>query len=75
MDTKDLVSILWDIQNDPSYNYNMDFYRKQKKIMNEIDYLEVIVNTLDTEADNLLSLLDNIENKIHNKNTVTEKTV
>jgi hypothetical protein len=53
----------------------MDFYRKQKKLISEIDYLEVIVNTLDSEADNLISLLDNIENKVQNKNTSTDKTV
>ena len=42
----------------------MEFHRKQKKLMNEIDYLEVIVNTLDSEADNLKLLLDNIEDQV-----------
>ncbi len=59
-----MVGLLWDIQNDHSYNYNMDFYTKQKKFMNEIDYLEVIVNTLDTEANNVSTLLDVIEKNL-----------
>lgn len=44
----------------------MEFHRKQKKLINEIDYLEVIVNTLDSEADNLKLLLDNIESHLPN---------
>ena len=50
------------------------FYRKQKKFMNEIDYLEVIVNTLDTEADNLSTLLDVIEKNLTSDAKV-EKTL
>ena len=64
-ETKELISLLWDIQNDASFNYyNMEFHRKQKKFMSETDYLEVIVNTLNSEADNLISYMDNIESKL-----------
>jgi hypothetical protein len=70
-ETRELVSLLWDIQNDSSFKYNMEFYRKQKKLMTEVDYLEVVVNTLGVEADNLESYLDNLENQLkelENKN-------
>jgi hypothetical protein len=63
-ETRELVSLLWDIQNDSSFKYNMEFYRKQKKLMTEVDYLEVVVNTLGSEADNLESYLDNLENQL-----------
>ena len=63
-ETKELISLLWDIQNDASFNYNMEFHRKQKKFISETDHLEVIVNTLNSEADNLINYMDNIESKL-----------
>jgi hypothetical protein len=52
------------MHNDGTFNYNMEFFKKEKRLMNEIDYLEVIVNTLGSEADNLISQLDQIELKL-----------
>ena len=35
--------------------------------MSEVNYLEVIVNTLNQEVDNLNSMMDEIENKLNIK--------
>ena len=63
-ESKDLINILADIHNDSTFNYALEFNKKQIKLMNEVDYLEVVVNTLNTEADNLIALMDKIESKI-----------
>ncbi len=60
-ESKELVAILNEIHNSHTFNHHFEFYRKQKRIMNEIDYLEVIVNTLSSEADNLNAYLDKLE--------------
>jgi peptidoglycan hydrolase CwlO-like protein len=63
-DSRDLINILSDIHSDSTFNYNLEFKKKQKKLMNEVDYLEVIVNSLNQEADNLTALIDKIEGKL-----------
>jgi hypothetical protein len=36
--------------------------------MKDVDYLEVIVNTLNTEVDGLITQMESIENKLNLKN-------
>jgi hypothetical protein len=43
----------------------MEFYNKQKKFMREIDYLDIIVNSLNSEVDNLILHMDGIEQKLN----------
>lgn len=63
-ETKELIALLYDMQNAATYNNNVDFINKQKKIMNDVDYLDVIVNALNSEVDNLISSMDTIEEKL-----------
>jgi len=59
------------IHNDATFNYSLDFFNKQQRFMKDVDYLEVIVNTLNTEVDSLIAQMDMIENKLnssHEKN-------
>lgn len=65
IETKDLIGVFSDIHTDNTLHYNLEFTKKQKKLMNEVDYLEVVVNTLNMEADNLIALMDKIEGKLN----------
>ena len=63
-ETKDLISLLYDMQSNATYNYNVDFLNKQKKFMNDVDYLDVIVNAISSEVENLISSMDTLEEKL-----------
>ena len=49
------------MNNEKANNYNTDFSQNKKKLTNEIDYIEILVNALNTEVDEILGQLDNIE--------------
>ncbi len=53
------------INNDATFNYSLDFYHKQQKLIKDVDYLEVIVNTLNMEIDSLIAQMEFIENKLN----------
>jgi hypothetical protein len=55
---------MFGIHNDATFNYSLDFHHKQQRFMKDIDYLEVVVNTLNTEVETLLKQMESIENKL-----------
>ena len=61
------------IHNDATFNYSLDFFNKQQRFMKDVDYLEVIVNTLNTEVDGLIAQMDMIENKLNSSNDKSSK--
>lgn len=65
-ETRELVSILSELYNENSSQIALDCHLNEKKLLSEVDYLEVIVNTLDTEIENMLQEADFIENKLIN---------
>jgi len=56
-----LVNIFSEVNNEKSILGNIEFNNNKKKMMNEIDYIDVLVNALNTEADDLINQIDNIE--------------
>jgi hypothetical protein len=64
-ESKDLIGVMLGIHNEATFNYSLDFYHKQQKLMKDVDYLDVIVNTLNTEVDALIAQMDFIENKLN----------
>lgn len=58
---KELVNIFSEVNNEKSILGNIEFNNNKKKMMNEIDYIDVLVNALNTEADDLINQIDNIE--------------
>jgi len=42
----------------------MDFRNDKKKLMNEIDYIDVLVSTLNNEVDDFMNQIDQIDNLI-----------
>ena len=64
-ESKDLIGVMLGIHNDATFNYSLDFYHKQQKFMKDVDYLEVIVNTLNMEVDSLIAQIEFIENKLN----------
>ena len=40
---------------------NLEFAHNKKKMINEIDYIDVLVNALNTEVDDLMNRIDTIE--------------
>lgn len=63
-----MIGVLLGIHNDATFNYSLDFYHTQQKFMKDVDYLEVIVNTLNMEVDSLITQVDFIENMLNFKN-------
>ncbi len=63
-----MIGVILGIHNDATFNYSLDFYNKQQRFMKDVDYLEVIVNTLNTEVDGLITQMESIENKLNLKN-------
>lgn len=43
---------------------NIGFTNNKKKIINEIDYIEILVNSLNIDADDLMNQIDNIDKLI-----------
>ena len=58
---KELVNIFSEVNNEKSILGNIEFNNNKKKMMNEIDYIDVLVNALNTEADDLINQIENIE--------------
>ena len=56
------------MHHDSNFSINVDHFKKGKKFMSEIEHLEVIVNALNSEADNLISRMDIIEHKLEMMN-------
>ena len=63
-ESNDLIGVMMGMHNDSTFNYSMDFSSKQHRFIKDIDFLEVIVNTLNTEVDGLLSQMELIEKKL-----------
>jgi hypothetical protein len=63
-ESSDLIGVMMGMHNDSTFNYSMDFSSKQQRFIKDIDFLEVIVNTLNTEVDGLLSQMELIEKKL-----------
>ena len=63
-ETKELIRILNDMYNEDTLNYNLDHSNKQKKFLNEVDNLEIIINALNNEADSLIASVDQIGSMI-----------
>jgi len=63
-ETKELMRILNDMYNEDTLNYNLDHSNKQKKFLNEVDNLEIIINALNNEADSLIASVDKISSMI-----------
>ena len=66
-ETKELMNILTKMFNEDTVNINVDHSTKQKKFMNEVDNLEVIINALNIEADNLVEMAEKINRTISGK--------
>jgi predicted nucleic acid-binding Zn-ribbon protein len=56
-----LVNIFSEFNNEKSILGNIEFKNNKKKMINEIDYIDVLVNALNKEADDLMNQIDNIE--------------
>ena len=63
--SKDLTDILCDIFTDQNMELNINFEKKKKKLLNEIDYLDVLVNTLNNEVDMLSAQVNKIQDKLN----------
>ena len=66
IETKDLTDILCDIFSDENIDLNILFDKKKKKLIDDIEYLDAIVNTLNEEVDFLSTEMDELESKISN---------
>lgn len=56
-----MVNIFSEFNNEKSILGNIEFKNNKKKMINEIDYIDVLVNALNKEADDLMNQIDNIE--------------
>lgn len=61
-----MTDILGDIFTDENIDLNILFDKKKKKMIDDIEYLDVIVNTLNEEVDLLSTEMDELEGKINN---------
>jgi hypothetical protein len=66
VETKDLTDILCDIFTDENMDLNILFDKKKKKLIDDVEYLDVIVNTLNEEVDTLSEQMDELEKIISN---------
>lgn len=60
-ETKDLVTIVSEMYSSGTSEFNMECYIKEKKAINDIDYLDVVVDSLSSEVDKMASELDDLE--------------
>ena len=58
---RELVNIFSEVNNEKSILGNIEFNNNKKKMINEIDYIDVLVNALNKEADDLMNQIDHIE--------------
>ncbi len=65
-ETKELVNLLGKMYNEDTVSFNVDHSNKQKKLMNEVDNLEVIINVLNQEVDSLIGMAEKINKKLEN---------
>jgi hypothetical protein len=49
---------------DVNFNQNIEQYKKEKKMAKDIEYLEIVINTLTTEVENMNSQFDEIEHML-----------
>jgi len=63
-ESSDLIGVMMGMHNDSTFNYSLDFSSKQQRFIKEIDYLEVVVNSLNNEVDGLLSQIELIEKNL-----------
>jgi hypothetical protein len=74
-DTKELTSILAKMNEDNTFQYDIDFSIKEKRVMNDIDYLDILVNSLNDELDSLIKMTDDIEKKLDIYEPVQENVI
>ena len=59
-----MVNAFFELNNEKSTLSNTEFASNKKKIINEIDYIDVLVSSLNTEVDDLIDQIDNIDKLI-----------
>lgn len=62
--SKILINSFHDIVNEKTGSFNSCFKDDKKKVVSEIDYIDVLINSMNTEVDNLIGQLDKIDDAI-----------
>ena len=63
-ESRELVNLLHEMYNDSTVSYNIESNRKLYKIFDDIDSLELIINSLSIEVESLITQSDKIESAI-----------
>lgn len=56
------------MNSEKSTSGDADFASNKTKLMNEIDYIDILVSALNSEADDLINQIDNIDKIISTAN-------
>jgi hypothetical protein len=65
-ESRHLINSFAELNSEKTNNNQNDNSQNKKSLINEIDYIDVLINTLNTEVDNLINDIDQINFIIDN---------
>jgi chaperonin cofactor prefoldin len=64
LETQDLSEIISEMFSDSNFNNILEQNKKEKRLSKDIEYLEIMINTLTSEVENLSTQFNQIEDLI-----------